>query len=155
MVHPQVSSRFVLLGFEWVFAGQQAANVEASGACIGPGRFDAVLGAFLTGHWAQAVTGFETVAFFAQNKIPLQQVGVVLHLGDVVQFVLQALLGKLHDLDAAGLVVIYGNSNGELDLLGSGALAVHATGELRSHFFVDVLRAGIVAETERLEAAFR
>ena len=154
MVHPQVISRFVSLGFEWVFAGQQPTDVEPSSACIGPGRFDAVLGALLTRHWAQAVTSFETVAFFAQNKVPLQQVGVVLHLGDVVQFVLQALLGKLHDLDAAGLVVIYGHSDGELDLLGGGALAVHATGELRSHFFGDVLRAGIVAETERLNAAF-
>ena len=92
MVHPQVSNQFVSLGFEWVFAGQQAADVETSGASIGPGGFDAVLGALLTRHGAQAVTGFETVAFFAQNEVPLQQVGVVLHLGDVVQFVLQALL---------------------------------------------------------------
>lgn len=65
MVHPQVSSRFVSLGFEWVFAGQQAANLKASGAGIGPSRFDAVLGALLTRHWAQAVTGFKAVAFFA------------------------------------------------------------------------------------------
>ena len=92
MVHPQVSSRFVSLGFEWVFAGQQAANLKASGAGIGPGRFDAVLGALLTWHWAQAVTGFKAVAFFAENEVPLQQVGVVLHLRDVIQFVLQALL---------------------------------------------------------------
>ena len=92
MVHPQVSSRFVLLGFEWVFAGQQAANLKASGAGIGPGRFNAVLGAFFTRHWAQAVTGFQAIAFLAQNEVPLQQVGVVLHLRDVVQFVLQALL---------------------------------------------------------------
>ena len=155
MVHPQVISRFVSLGFEWVFAGQQAADVETSGACIGPGGFDAVLSALLTWNWAQAVAGFKAVAFFAQNEVPLQQVGVVLHLGDVVQFVLQALLRELHDLDAAGLVVVDGNSDGEFDLLGSGALAVHATGELRSHFFVDVLRAGIVAETERLDTAFR
>ena len=53
------------LGFEWVLAGQQAANVETSSAGIGPGRFDAVLGALLTRHWAQAVTGFKAVAFFA------------------------------------------------------------------------------------------
>jgi hypothetical protein len=61
MVHPQVISRFVSLGFEWVFAGQQAADVETSGAGIGPGGFNAVLGALLTRHWAQAVTGFQAV----------------------------------------------------------------------------------------------
>ena len=83
----------------------------------------------------------------------LQQVGVVLHLGDAVQLADDALLGELHDLHAFRVEVVDRGGDGELDAFGCGALAVKTAAVSVTHLFLDVSVAGIFRETEGLDGA--
>ena len=78
-----------------------------------------LFGSLLTGNRAQAVLGVQAVAFFAEDEVMLQQVGVVLHLGDAVQLADDALLGELHDLHAFRVEVVDGHGDGELHASGA------------------------------------
>jgi len=92
------SCRIQSVGFERVVAGQQATDVESAFLGFSPSTTDRLVGSLFTGNRAKAVLSVKAVAFFAENKVMLQQVGVVLHLGDAVQLANDALLGELHDL---------------------------------------------------------
>ena len=81
----------------------------------------------------------------------LQQVGVVLHLGDAVQLADDALLGELHDLHALGLEVVNRHGESKLCWLRCSAVTVLATGVVRPHLGFDVVGLGILGEAERLE----
>ena len=61
---------------------------------------------------------------------------------------------ELHDLNAAGFVVVNRHGNGKLHLLRCSAFAVHATAVVRAHFCLDVVGAWVFGKAEGLDAAF-
>ena len=60
-----------------------------------------LLAALFAGDGADGVLGGEAAALFADTEVPGEQVFVVFHLGDRVQFFEDGLLGDLEDLDFA------------------------------------------------------
>ena len=127
--------------FEGVASGQQAADVEAVGLGLDPGSIDVLLGAFLTGHRAEGVLSGQAGTFLAEVEVPLQQVVVVLHLGNGVDLFENRLLSQAQDLDVAGVEVVDRARNGELDVDGAGAAATFAGLEV-AHLCSHILGVG-------------
>ena len=111
-----------------------------------------LLAALLAGHRADGVLGEQAAALLADREVPLQQVFVILHLGDLVDFLEDGLLGDLQDLDFAGLVVVDRAGDGKLHVGGARAAAAFAGLEL-AHLSGYVLDGGLVVEAEGLGGA--
>jgi len=111
-----------------------------------------LLAALFAGNGADGVLGGKAAALFADGEVPLQQFGVVLHLGDLVDFLEDRLLGDLQDLDFAGLVVVDRAGDGELHVCCSRAAASFAGLEV-AHLGNHVLVGGLKVEAEGLVGA--
>ena len=111
-----------------------------------------LLAAFFAGDGANGVLSQQARALFADREVPLQQFGVVLHLGDLVDLFEDRLLGDLQNLDFAGLVVVDRAGDGKLHVCSAGAAASLAGLEV-AHLGGDVLEGGLEIEAEGLVGA--
>ena len=134
---------------EWVSASKQAADVEAVGFGFQPGGVDVFLAAFFAGDWAQGVLSQEAGAFFAELEVPSEQIFVVLHLADLIQFLEDGFLGQGEDLDRASVEAVDRAGDGKFDVGGAGAAAAFAGFEV-AHLGHHVLVGGLEVKAEGL-----
>jgi hypothetical protein len=111
-----------------------------------------LLAAFLAGDRADRVLRRKARALFADREVPGKQVLVILHLGDLVDFLQNGLLRDLQDLDFAGLVVVDRDRNEKLQVDGARAATAFACFKV-AQLHRDVLGGGLLLEAEGLGLA--